>query len=407
MIILFSDLHLTDATERSTFDAGTFLNRLSSIINQAVKLGVKDLNIVLLGDIFEILKSRKWLGADVRPWQKCDNSHIDTVEAITRGIIEANKAFFDGMRDLAATYPDCRFDYIPGNHDRPLNTQMGVRARALLQDVLPVYEEGGEEFQPIFVDLEHRLIARHGHEWDVNNRYGDKTYPFGDAIVIELIQRLPILAGERLKMKEGEALLNFLHEVDNVRPHTLRVISQWVYGGLEDMKADHPKAYKIIDRTFRKLFSDLIKLTGRVNFETFSKNRYRRKLLAKALLHSMWLLGALRAARWISMEEAPDYYQKYARRDFLTLGESYQYILCGHTHHPVITPLDINKQPKLYINTGTWRRVHPVSYGSRKRSRSVSFGTLNEGCIVTVFSPDEQREFGLPDYDVDRSTRGT
>jgi UDP-2,3-diacylglucosamine pyrophosphatase LpxH len=409
MIILFSDIHLTDTAERSTFSLKDFMRHLLAIIKSAKLKGVTDLNIVLLGDIFEILKSRKWIEADLRPWQESSPAHVETVKAIMQGIIDTNKEFFQAMMSLAKSYPECRFDYIPGNHDRPLNTPMGVSARVLLQENLPLYEKDGEEFQPIFVDHAHKLIARHGHEWDSNNRYGDKTSPFGDAIVIELIQRLPLLASQNLKMQENDPLLDFLHDLDNVRPHTLGVIAQWVYGGLEGIQAEHPRATKIIDRTFRELLCELIALTDEVDFEIFARNRHRRKIVIKSLLRLMRIVGVLRIARWIHTEDKPDFYKTYARRDFLTLGRNYKYVLCGHTHHHTVDSIDVGKKakPKNYINTGTWRKVLPVSYSGNRRSKIASFGYLHEGCLVTIFSEEEQDAFSFLAYEVERSTIGS
>lgn len=408
MIILFSDIHLADVPARSTFNSDAFIQRLGIILQQAAEGGVTDITVVLLGDIFEILKTKVWLERELRPWQACSVDHVDAVREIVKRIINSNEGFFAGLKGLKQQFPHIRFEYIPGNHDGAINTEMGRDARALLQESLPVPEKNGEEFQPLFVDPDHKLIARHGHEWDSANRYGDGSVAWGDAIVIDLVLRLPLLAAEKMKLNEDDPRLDFLYEVDNVRPHTLRVISQWVYGGLQQFRENDPKVFAVIDQTFRKLVKDLLCLSKNVRFESFTTNRLRRKVVGKFVVPAMKVFGSMRVARWVALEGS-DSFEKYVLRDLRALGRNYTYIVCGHTHHPVLLPLEAQsvEQARLYINTGTWRRVRPVSRGAnKKRNRQAAFSCWEEECIVSIFKDVEQRDFGLPAYNFQQLTRG-
>ncbi|HKO99605.1 MAG TPA: hypothetical protein VJU86_21690 [Pyrinomonadaceae bacterium] len=411
MIILVSDLHLVDNIGRSTFDAIPFFDRLSNIVESARKRGVTDITLILLGDIFEVLKSEWWLTAEVRPWESCTESHVDTVDTILKAIIESNSMFFERLRTLIKDQ-NLRVEYVPGNHDWPLNTDMGIKARARLRDTRILTSANGGKFKTQFEDPEHRLFAIHGHDWDPSNRYGDKTVAIGDAIVIEMVLQLPILVGKRLNVsinrRENEGL-GFLDEMDNIRPHTLPVIAQWLNGGLALVENSFPNAFKETDKVFERIVERIIALQRTVPFETFAVNRTRLKalsLLAPALFRKP---GFLKMARFFpSGEEGPGTFRDRARREFLRLGEDYQYIVCGHTHAPMIVPIDLSdgSPARLYINTGTWRRTRPVARSARQKGKQAAFACWDEECVVSIFTPDEQQRCSLPTFDFHRLTRG-
>src|SRR5580765_5622335 len=125
MLILLSDLHLADTVERSTINITRLLRRLEDIIKQAFGNSVESITLILLGDIFEILKSKKWIEHQVRPWEASTLKHIRTVDSIFQSVLESNQEFFAGIGKLKRDYPFLRIEYIPGNHDRPMNTEMG------------------------------------------------------------------------------------------------------------------------------------------------------------------------------------------------------------------------------------------------------------------------------------------
>lgn len=409
MIILVSDIHLTDTKERTTFPTENFLKNLES----GIKCGIEDITIVLLGDIFEILKSSKWLVAGIRPWQECTSAHVQTVEAILSSIIQANPDFFVGINNLKAAYPSLNFIYIPGNHDRPLNTKMGEKARVILQQKLPLQEEQGKLFQPLFQSESHQLIAKHGHEWDGDNRYGEfggaNTVAFGDAIVIDLILRLPQLVREALKIDFDDPLLTYLHEIDNLRPHTLRVIGQWLNGGLAELQRINYKAPRIIDEAVTQLARNLRKLAMDVPFESFKLNTWRRKSASWLLLQEISIRGFLKVAHRLPWgEEERGSESSYALEDFHFYGDNFNYLVCGHTHNPLAMPIEIigDNRPRFYINTGTWRRIRRVTRSIQERGKRTTFACWDEGSLLTIFSAQEQQAFNLPAFDLQLLTRG-
>lgn len=92
MLIFVSDLHLATVDFKATMSLSRFFGALSGILGRRRDEGVEEATLVLLGDIFEILKAPQWLEPPVlRPWQKEVPEHGPRVEAIFSKIVEANR----------------------------------------------------------------------------------------------------------------------------------------------------------------------------------------------------------------------------------------------------------------------------------------------------------------------------
>jgi UDP-2,3-diacylglucosamine pyrophosphatase LpxH len=154
MIVFVSDLHLSDTVERSTFNTDRFLDWLKATIEQAAKNNIETITLVLLGDIFEILRSRAWIDKGIRPWDAPRAEHLETVLSILGSIVASNPDFFAELRRLTETKL-VDLTYLPGNHDRPLNIEMGSKARLSLRQELPLGEIGDRTFKSLFLDSHH------------------------------------------------------------------------------------------------------------------------------------------------------------------------------------------------------------------------------------------------------------
>src|SRR2546425_6915554 len=99
MLAFVSDLHLADAPARSCTDVSALLRRLRSVVTGASAQGARRIELVFLGDVFEILKSEHWLSNRVRPWDKSSDVHVRTVNAIFESICVSNKEFFSGLEE--------------------------------------------------------------------------------------------------------------------------------------------------------------------------------------------------------------------------------------------------------------------------------------------------------------------
>ncbi len=70
MLVIISDLHLTDGTSGETISAGAFRvfrQRLRDLAYDASKRAdgtyrpIEEMDILLLGDVFDLIRSTKWL----------------------------------------------------------------------------------------------------------------------------------------------------------------------------------------------------------------------------------------------------------------------------------------------------------------------------------------------------------
>jgi len=420
MVILVSDLHLADTPNRATIDVKYFLRQITAIVERAAQNGIKTCHLVLLGDIFEILKSERWIDQKVRPWEASTDEHVNTVASIFAAIDTCNEEFFEGLRTLLKREsPEMHLQYVPGNHDRPLNTEMGVRAREHFQRLVPLPYTGNKTFNERFINKEHALIAKHGHRWDPVNRYGPETAAIGDAIVIDILLKLPSLVKKNLQLDEYDASFEFLHELDNVRPHHPRVMAQWLMNGLASMEVKHPKARTAFQTSCEKIIEEFRALQERtrqerVVFETFDMAAWWLNFLALIVETSVKTFGTINLAELIpSPKVENDPYGELAVNDLeeeSRIGTDYRYVVCGHTHVPSVVPLNVSGRRAdracLYLNTGTWRRVHKVASTTPSRTTPTAFASWDEECTINLYSEEEQREFKHPAYEFSRLTRG-
>ena len=72
MLVLVSDLHLTDASTARNVNAEAFALMASLIRDTAARRRAREVHLVLLGDIFDLVRTDYWLRHDVppdaRPW---------------------------------------------------------------------------------------------------------------------------------------------------------------------------------------------------------------------------------------------------------------------------------------------------------------------------------------------------
>jgi hypothetical protein len=123
---------------------------------------------------------------------------LQLVTEVFESVVQANGSFFDDLLRLTKSYP-LKLEYLPGNHDLYLNTEFGAQARQRLQELLPLTRSGGRPFQTVLLDTQYGVLAKHGHEWDPTNRYSEGAVAIGDAVVIEVLLRLPMVVAEALK----------------------------------------------------------------------------------------------------------------------------------------------------------------------------------------------------------------
>ena len=77
MLVIISDLHLTDGTSGSTISPGAFAllsERLADLsLNASQRRDgtyrpIEHVDLVLLGDTLDVIRSTQWLRSTIRPW---------------------------------------------------------------------------------------------------------------------------------------------------------------------------------------------------------------------------------------------------------------------------------------------------------------------------------------------------
>ena len=407
MLIFVSDLHLADHPQRGSFATKAFLRELT------IQLGARPKDdtctLVLLGDVFELLKAGVWLTAVARPWHPPAQSVADTALQSLRDVKTNNEAFFEGLAKLRES-DDLRVVYVPGNHDRLLASDNGGAARAELRKFLDI--PGSEEpFDPTFTDLDHGVHAQHGHEFDSFN-YPDARRPrfvAGDVVVVELVCALPHEVAKALEIAEPKTgqfapELRFLHELDNVLPQDAEGLLAWIQFSIERLEQGRRKVVR--DAVIEALRICL----GRAREQARLHGTMSRKMSAFLSAVDAFIklggvgtvsgLASLEPQRGDEVLAVARSAQSLAQTQITGPQETYLFV-AGHTHYPMHRPIAVGRgRIVTYLNSGTWRRVYLCV---PQDGRKASFSTFNEESMLIV-----QRRVGdaPPAYDFRRLVRG-
>ncbi|HVL17678.1 MAG TPA: hypothetical protein VM387_06770, partial [Gemmatimonadales bacterium] len=182
MLVAISDLHITDERTAINVPQGAFDILEHEIIANASDRKAREIHLVLLGDIFDLVRTDYWhrkasdgtLPVAKRPWngKLSPSTGMNPDPGVEQqfGDILADILSKDGAQSLlemiqhlhAAGLP-FRVTYVIGNHDRVLHNFPSLQAaiRAAMPGV-------SLAFAPSIRDPRYGLIARHGHEWDPN-----------------------------------------------------------------------------------------------------------------------------------------------------------------------------------------------------------------------------------------------
>lgn len=394
MLVLLSDLHLTDTPERSTFDVPSFERTMIALLEEPGSRAAEEVRLVLLGDVFEILKSRVWLDADVRPWEPPTEQHRKAVGLIVDRILAVNRDFFAALGRIRGAHPRVAVTYVIGNHDRPLNTTMGTGSRVKVRTQLGL--AGGDALFPdAHDDLDHEILAQHGHDWDPDNRYRGSTIAIGDAIVIDVVTRLPLVFARHLGVDPNDPLLRFVHEVDNVIPQTTYSMAEWLAHGLVDLEET---AGAHLETALEEVVEGLMTRVAGYKTESLADTFW-----AIALKHLAVTYGPMRLALTLPAgASAPPALARHVAFDLDEAhrlhGVDYRYVVYGHTHIPDFRSLSTSAGVAYYLNSGTWRRLHRVvdaTVGPAGRS----YATTTAHSFILVRHPRE-RDGRLPGYEL-------
>lgn len=417
VLLILSDLHLADTAERRTFDVAALCDAVEECAQRASRLPDQELRVLLLGDIFEILKSQVWIDSGLRPWEipakATSQMHEAAVESIFERIEACNAEFFERWDKLTNEFPGLHAVYVPGNHDWPLNHSVGLSARRRLVKALKLQtHDPADPFQPSYLDGSYGILATHGHEHDLFNRTEPGRVAFGDAVIIEVLLTLPVLVAKRLQgVEPSDPRLVFLHELDNVRPQSGAAMAAWLLQGAARLEKEIPGGRAAVEQAVSDVVARMRALRRARNTTGAWQrgDKWISALAAAGGLASRWGLVLSRLGRRDPGIESESYLQaaatSLASTDAAEGGAPIEFYVCGHTHIPEHVAVGHRSVggvgAPMFLNTGTWRRVQryvPVKGSAPK------FVTYDEECFVVVHSHRE-REVGTPSYEFRRTAR--
>ncbi len=410
MLVFLSDVHLTDGSSGQTIKDTAFKIFADNLCKLADTVKpLEEVRLVLLGDIFDIIRSARWLSGSVRPWDPAGPAQEKIIRQILQGIITSNQQSLAILRDLRqyAAQKKVPFDitYVIGNHDWVINRY--PRCRGMAAKALGI-ATGNDSFPSELFEPSYKIFARHGDIYDKFNYSGNRNASsIGDAIVIELLNRYPQTVEDSLSVlvaqgavtdDEKKSITTLLKELDNVRP--LLDAPSWVL--MVAKKTENAAARHAIetawdacvDAFFRvpfikdqdKLFwpdtIDLLQIALQLSSHT------SKKLLEKvAELKEAWFPAKIEGA----------YHQHAFAEQKVRSGEA-SFVLYGHTHDHLIVPLDQVPLPggltqdKVYFNTGTWRKTWNKTFFDPANREFIGWHVLT---YVAIFRPTENGDYNF------------
>lgn len=470
MLVVISDLHFVDGTSGNhNLPAKAFEQVfLSSIVGLAKKNDAKELKLLLLGDIPDLIRSAQWFEvepedrlwgknglADIpnpRPNSLTEKRCLDILgrfpasenrgDVPQHSILYQNWDTFLFFRDIHThlqktakeIYDDSHFDipveiiYVVGNHDRPINLYPSLRDELQKQLGLTVTPEtvdgdidGEWWYKYAFEDEAYGVFVRHGHQFDIYNYNGTDAYtredhlqvPIGDVIATEIAVNLVVtLDGLRGKYPQiTDELVAAMQDVDNVRP--LGRLMEWFYSKMNEQ--DNESIQKAMDETIDTVVENFFEIDFVQNWT--NPNTHVDELIRAASKRpfqsvidfimdhsdaSRLIQLLLPVAEWYMKEGGIDDYMEGAFYEEVWREEDspIRYILYGHTHKPLLKPLDsVDGRDVIYINTGTWRERLQRTISLDKTANFVGIKQLTYQVFYNEEEDKKNKEVGTIGFD--------
>ncbi|RCS47771.1 hypothetical protein DTL42_14750 [Bremerella cremea] len=448
MLVVLSDLHLTDGTSCETLDPGAFQIFCERLQDLAVRASwrsdgryepIPSIDIVLLGDVFDVMRSSRWLIDGPKPWLTQPNQEFaDRVQAIVSGIVQRNSATTSILKGLSQrqtirvpggtssgkpAYEDrlqavpVRLHYMVGDVDWPLHlpTPEMNRVRRKIIDALGLANTDGVPFpheprEDAHLNLtlrQHRVFARHGDAFDNLSFSGHRDRAsLNDLLLVEGLMPFRFELQHGLAEQLPASAQLGIQELDHVRPLVmaplcLRQMMQ-VSCPVTSLQFEIKNCW---DRTVDKLMPlihqvdrfqslgirNLDALDSLLKFREQDDEQWGTRML-DWLRHQA--LGKSNSLSKFAMDEA-EFRNRRAK-----------HIVFGHTHMDETVPLDASFADgyvlsQLYFNSGTWRRVYMPTRGTDGWRE---FLPAEKMTYLTFYRDDERQ--GAP-YEVWNGVLGT
>ncbi len=412
MLILFSDVHLTDGSSSETINEEAFDRFADQVVDLVRRRSPEEVRLVLLGDGLDLVRSDLWLNREgIRPWSRPGPQQERLVLDIVRRTISTNRWAIDHLLDIPARIAlaghlppgPIRLDYCLGNHDWLINRYRSARALVAERFRLDgAYASSGFPLVYRSAPDHYDVVARHGDVHDrINCAAGGKQEApsLGDAIIVELLSRFPREVGRELGSGPAvEDAVRRLKEIDNVRPMTH--LAAWVLETISELGRGNPRFLGAVDRALERVVGEF-RRNGAVQELaeaqlTWLQRWYLRAVLAdvrrrKGNVLNSWPRLADRAVRfWHLVRNLPaSKYAAHALGERGTDGRPPRFVVYGHSHRPESVPLGPSARDgrdRFYLNTGTWRTVWQMAETGGLEEH---FACWKEMSYVVLYAPNE------------------
>jgi hypothetical protein len=432
LLVIISDTHLTDGSSGETVREQAFAifrDRLRDLAYDAswmpngVYKPIEELDLVLLGDILDVIRSTKWLeDENTRPWSSDQQAKpfTDKIAAITAGILQENAKSLAILKSLndgkTITIPEAtparkpatvsrepggamrqpvrvRIHYLVGNHDwfyhLPGTAYNQIRKNivdamgCITPPEKPFPHDPTESADLIRIYEAHQVFARHGDIFDpFNFEHNRDASSLGDAIVVEVVDRFGMRVKQALEKELPAACIAGFREIDNLRPTI--VIPVWIDGWLQKTCPDLSLQEKV-KNLWDMLVDDFLKIDFARQHCSIFRPFSPVEDLEWGLKFSRGVVRAdlSRLLAWFSEKlggNERSYYHHACGEDAFKSRWA-RFIVYGHTHQYELVPLDSTRMggayfDQVYINSGTWRPYHELSRPHPEQEEFVGYHLL-------------------------------
>jgi UDP-2,3-diacylglucosamine pyrophosphatase LpxH len=436
MLIIVSDLHLTDGTCGRSISSTAFklfADRLGELVHNASwRLGstyrpVREVDLILLGDILDPQHSTLWLEkADgspnsVRPWTDYKAPEFAaTVRAITANILKNNAEAIQilknltGRRALSLPPADRRgrparlalytvpvkvnIHYMVGNHDwfyhLPGAEFDAIRAEVIqafgLSNSAGPFPHQAKESDSLEALLDrYQVYAQHGDLYDAFNydkesQQGNKrdSAALGDAFAVEILNRFPVEVERQMKGELPPGLITALRELVNVRPALATPL--WISSQLRQNNVPEALQNKL-KNIWDELGNQFLTLPfvrsfdKKMKFDIVDGLEALIKITDRVSFKTIDSIVVWLRKKFWSEEEVT--FAKYALREDAFLNRKAQFVVYGHTHRHEVVPLDsIPASPaptnQTYLNSGTWHTYFDLAVHKPEEQKFIPYQVL-------------------------------
>ncbi len=430
MLVIISDLHLTDGTTGPSIAPQAFelfADQLRSMTESASwrtdgrYRPLERVDLLLLGDMLDLTRSSHWTQRnDVRPWDAIDRPAL--VELVTRvagDILRHNQHSLETLRSLtddgALAIPpaDLRgrpvhdtppmpvplsIHYMVGEHDWFLhvNSPAYDNLRAMVIKHLGLAQKANAPFPHDIADDEmlldtlrrYRLLARHGDIFDPLCYHGQRdTSSLADAIAIELLT--PFASQIVIELKESlpRATAAGLVDLHHVRP--LLMLPSWIES-LLDRTCTQPQLCRRVKQIWNRMVDRMFELPVAQQYQAWHGADHTRDLR-----HAMRIGTSSHAtsrAAALDMASQHGSFAAHALREPDYRNRRAKAIVYGHTHMAETVPLDASFADgfvlnQVYFNTGTWRRMMRPTMAAPGRCEFIGCEAMG---LTAFFQGDER-----------------